>query len=158
MANNQRTTVSNTISSELKLQMLDVPKKVADNIQPVILADAKICNIVRSGFANNAISTSIYTTPADKDFYLVSCNLAVIKDSTSTSTSTQLRCVIDGLATANVLIIPSITLTPQNAFETINFNIPLKLDRNSSINIVNTTNVANIVSSGTIIGYTVEPL
>ena len=135
------------------------PTKVIDSVQPVINInpkDYRRCNIVRRNNAANATSATIYTTPADKDFYLVGVSLAVIKDATSTSTYSSLDVTIGG-ARYEILYIPEITLTAQTAQETISFSQPILVDRNTTIRVLNGTNVANITATGSIIGYTVEP-
>lgn len=134
------------------------PTKIADIVQPVINInpkDYRRCNIVRSNNAANNTSATIYTTPLDKDFYLVSSSLFVIKDITATSTSSDIRVVVEGV-TNSIIAISGITLTPQANGQTISFSSPIKIDRGTNITVINSTNVANIKASGTIIGYTVE--
>jgi len=115
---------------------------------------SRYCNIVRRGIATGT-STTIYSTPSDKDFYIVAAELAVIKDSSSTSTVSTITVVIDGVSQP-LLSIPSITLTAQNAQVTQSFRNPVKVDRGTNITVTNGTNVAVINAHGCIAGYTVE--
>jgi hypothetical protein len=111
-------------------------------------------DIVRAGTATGT-STTIYTTPTDKDFYLTGIQLAMIKDATSTSTSTNIDCQING-TTAVLINIPSFTLTAQTLSENIQYIFPIKVDRGTALRVRNSTGTANITSIGTIYGYTEE--
>lgn len=122
-------------------------------ITPVIPIVPRI-NIIKRASALNATSATVYTTPTDKDFYLTNACLSVIKDVTSTSTSSTITAVVDG-TTVNILEIASITLTVQENTVSQKWD-GLKLDRGSNINVTNSTNVANIRASACIQGYTVE--
>jgi hypothetical protein len=110
------------------------------------------CKIVRTANATNASSATIFTTPADRDFYLVAASLSYIKDITATSTVQSLNVIVDGVTTA-VIALAGITLTP--AADSLSFVLPfpLKIDRNTAITITNSQNVANIRTHGVIIGY-----
>ncbi len=127
---------------------------VMDYIQPVINISPR-CNICKGASAINATSAGIYTTPSDKDFYLASALLSVIKDVTSTSTLTSILAFIDGVQ-QSILRIGGISLTPQSDVVALSFNIPIKIDRNTAITVSNSTNVANVTAQATIQGFTVE--
>lgn len=111
--------------------------------------------IIKQNTATNSASETIYTTPSDKDFYLVACSLAVIKDASATSTASWLQVYIEGIATA-ILKIPSITLTAQTGYMVLPLPYPIKIDKNTAITINNGTAVANVLATGIIIGFTVE--
>lgn len=118
-------------------------------IQPI----QRIC---RRGSAANATSVTIFTTPTDKDFYLTSAVLTVIKDVTSTSTSSAINVTIDGVA-VQIIDIAGITLTVQNEAANITFaGDGIKVDRGTNITVTNSSNVANIRASACIHGYTQE--
>ena len=127
---------------------------IADFIQPIVKID-RTCNICRSAIGTNNTTSLIYTTPTDKDFYLCNCSLSFIKDITSTTTLISLNATIDGVERALILI-PSITLTVHSGQISLNFNNPIKIDRNTSVVSRTSTNVANILYNSTIQGYTVE--
>ena len=135
------------------------PTKINDSVQPVINInpkDYRRCNIIKRASALNSTSATIYTTPTDKDFYLVGATLSLIKDATSTSTYSALDVTING-ARGEIIYIPTITLTAETQSLSISLPFPILVDRNTTIRVLNGTNVANITSSGTIVGYTVEP-
>lgn len=137
------------------------PTMVNNSIQPVINVnpkDYRRCNIIKRNSASNSTSATVYTTPADKDFFLSAATLTVCKDATSTSTLSTLTIVPNTETSAvQLLDIASLTLTAQDGTISITLPNPIQLARNSAINVTNTTNVANIRADATIIGYTVEP-
>ena len=138
------------------------PTQLANQVIPVIDVNPKALrrsNIARTASTSGA-STTIYTTPADKDFFLVGANFSFIKDATSdiaTNAALQLRCIIDGLTTA-ILNHAVITLTAQSGNISISFPFPLKIDRNTAISLFRASTTAGVtVIAGSIVGYTVEP-
>jgi hypothetical protein len=130
---------------------------VADILQPVIEVK-RICNILKTTLATNATSSTIYTTPSDKDFYIVCMHLSVIKDITSTSTKTSIYGTIKNGVAQDILVIPSLTLNIQNECKVVNFNNPILMERGTNISLTNSTNVANINASAQIYGYTTETM
>lgn len=157
MAINRNSKVAEEIRDVFKLQQnVDGQiSNVAGQIIPVVDVNPKhsrVCDVVLHGFSDNATAVTILTTPTDKDFYLVAASIALIKDATSTSVNTDLRMTIEGVE-RRILSIPSLTLTAQSLSNNINLPFPVKIDRNTQINIVNSTNVANIKSVATIVGY-----
>lgn len=135
------------------------PERLAGSVVPVMNInpkDYRICNIAKTTSAVNATSATIYTTPADKDFYLVGFSIGLIKDATATSINSGISAYIDGLNTA-LIGIASLTLTAQSETLSQTLAYPIKVDRNTIIAVTNTTNVGNISARGSIIGYTVEP-
>lgn len=123
-------------------------------IQPVIQI-TRTCNIVKSTQASNTLTATIYTTPSDKDFYLTSASISMIKDVTATATRSYITAIIEG-STVAFCDIASFTTTVHNEAMSMTFPVPIKIDKGTNIVITNDTNVANIRSRGTIIGYTVE--
>lgn len=135
------------------------PSQIAEKVVPVMEVNPKMlrrCNVCLQNVANNSTSATIYTTPQDKDFFLVGCSITFIKDATSTSTYSAIEMTVEGQAQGNVFNIAQLTLTPQSGSESWTFPAPIKIARGTTIKIVNSTNVANIRSYGQIYGYTVE--
>jgi len=128
--------------------------ELLDYITPTIEIK-RFCNICRNNLLNNSTSVTIYTTPADKDFYMTSAQLAWIKDVTSTAITMGMTIVIES-STRYVFEIPGISLTPDVGCVSNSFYIPIKCDRNTNIELISNTNVANVRIMGTIQGYTVE--
>jgi hypothetical protein len=131
--------------------------EVIDAIQPVVEVGRRHINIIRNATATNSTSASIYTTPADKDFYLTSASLSVIKDVTAVSVRSDIQAfgADDGI-TRQILTISGITLTPQSETISISLPFPFLVKRNTSITTNNTSATANIVQSATITGYVLD--
>lgn len=108
--------------------------------------------VIKGNSATNATASTIYTTPTDRDFYLTSATLSVIKDATSTSVLSSITMYVDG-AVVLPLKISGITLTPQSESVTISYPFPIRLDRGTIITCTATTNIANIRVDGVITGY-----
>lgn len=132
-----------------------IPSQLAEKVVPVMEVNPKLlrrCNILKTATATNATTATIYAVPAGRPFYLTAATLSMIKDATATSTSTRLIVNVDGVS-ARVLTIEGMTLTADTQTLTINFPFPIKVDAGSNITVTNTTNVANITSTGVIVGY-----
>ena len=113
-------------------------------------------NIVRTGTVTNGTTTTIYTTPTDRDFFLASCSLAFIKDVTATATYCSLAAYFDAVE-RNILFYPHLATTVQTGSLSQVFIPPLKVDRGTIIRTRVDTNNANESAYGTITGYTVDP-
>ena len=136
-----------------------IPDQIADKVVPVIDVNPdhnRFVNIIASAAALNATSGTIYTTPADRDFYLTAACLSLIKDATATSTISAISCVINGITTNRVLRIEGLTLTATSQTVALAFEYPIKVDRNTAIVVTNAAAVANITASGSITGYIVD--
>jgi len=137
------------------------PKILANQIIPVIDINPKHgrrANIVAGTVKTTSGSQTVYTTPANKDFYLTTVSYALIKDvacDMATGFST-ITCTVDG-ASSNLIVQPIITLTAQNQVITISFPNPIKVDRNTLISFGGTYAAGVCVRSASITGYTVEP-
>jgi hypothetical protein len=146
--------------AKLQLSQGQIPSELAEKVIPVMEVNPKllrIANIVKSTSATNSTSAIIYTTPTDKDFYLTGANISNIKSALSTSTFSAINVILKGANVSNILLnLTGITLTAANGAYSQNFIPPILLKRGSEITITNSTNVAEIKSSGQIIGYEVD--
>jgi len=124
-------------------------------LTPVVEIKPKT-NIVRSQTAFNATSATVYTTPSDKDFYLISAALSTSKDATATSTTSSITSTIDAASGQDILRLGLLTLTAERNSIATQFNPPIKIDRGAVITVKNDTAVGNIRSVASIAGYTVE--
>lgn len=134
-----------------------IPTELNKDIVPTIEINPalqRIANIIRAGAANNATSATIYTTPSDRDFYIVAAHLSVSKDATNTSTSSALDVqAAEDNSGRTILQLATTTLTVQQASLSISFPTPLKVARGTPIRVLNDTGVANITTQGGIVGY-----
>jgi hypothetical protein len=137
-----------------------VPNFLSSSVVPVIEMNPRmlrVCNIVRSSQVSSTTGT-LFTTPANQDFYLVSANFSLIKNVTADDANgnTSLNVIIDG-ATVGVIRIPCLTLTAMQSNMSAVFPFPIKVDRNTAITITkNAITAGNSVICGSIAGYTVE--
>lgn len=135
------------------------PNQLAEKVVPTMESNPEMLrrsNIVRWALSNNSSSgATIYTTPTDRDFYLVGCQLHVIKDVTATSLRSYIQVKIDG-ADQQILVVSGLTLTVQDQSVAISFPFPVKVDRGVAIKVFNSTAVGNVTSDGAIIGYVVD--
>jgi len=136
-----------------------VPTRISEDVQMVLDINPnhnRICNIVRGGTSNTSSSTaSIYTTPADKDFYLTSAHYVFQKNVTSDNTACTLIASVDG-ADQVLLSLPSITLTATQMEAGITYSNPIKLTRNTTIRMSASFTVGALIRGANITGYTVE--
>lgn len=135
-----------------------VPNQIADKVVPVIDVNPnshRIINIITTSYANNANAT-IYTTPTNKDFYLTSVVLCRTKDAASDDTYSFLGGTIEG-AQVSFIRLSGITLTAQQQEVAINYPLPVKIDRGTTITLSKTSTTVGVNNlTGSISGYTVE--
>lgn len=135
------------------------PNQVVNSVQPVIDVHPnhnRVCNIVKSNAGTSTGATTIYTTPIDKDFYLVGVFASITKDATCDNTEAVVNIIIDG-SSNSIMRMGSQTLTAESKTASMVFPIPVKIDRNTVITITATKTAGNFSKAGSIVGYTVEP-
>ena len=133
-----------------------IPSNLSGSIVPILDVTPKNVKTARVmwGQAINATGGTVLSASAFADFdvYIIGAQLAVIKDVTSTSTSSKLNVTINGLVTT-LISLPGISLTPQTLSESISFNHPIKIDRNTAVSLANTTAVGNVTLMGSVYFY-----
>lgn len=153
--------LKNKIIDELKLNPVvdNIPSVVNPTIQPVFEVNPKFCNVIEGASKSTTGSSTLFTTPSDKDFYLVAATVQMIKDATCdhpTGDSALINVIVNG-NTEKLCVIGGITLTAQAQTVSISLPIPLKIDRNTSITIAGGSYTAGtMVKSGSIVGYTLD--
>ena len=158
MVNNYNTSISKRATDMLNVrdgQFFD--NNLGNKIVPVLEINRPVVNVLASNVVINGTSATIYTTPTDKDFYLTSAQLSVIKDATSTSTACTISATVGGVTT-QILTIKCLTLTAQENSISNSFYYPIKIDRGTNIVVTSTTNVANVGATGNIQGYLSDTL
>jgi hypothetical protein len=135
-----------------------VPTELMEKVQPVMETNPKslaVCDVSAYNVALNATSATVYTTPSDRDFYLNSVTLSMIKDASSASTSSFVTSTING-ATVNLLRLSCFASTAQTGQISTSYPKPLKLDRGVSIIVGNTSATANVRSDCCLTGWVDE--
>lgn len=157
----QNTSIKNNLIDELKLNPAvdTIPSVVNPTIQPVFEVTKK--NSL-SAFSNAVVVSSsaatLFTTPSDRDFYLTSASLSLIKDATcdKATGSLAINATING-STRAILSLPTLTLTAQNIAVANNFSNPIKIDRGTAIQRSTFSFTAGTAAfDATITGYTEE--
>jgi len=141
------------------LQNESAPNQLAEKVVPVMETNPLLLrriNIHKLANAANATSATIYTTPTDRDFYLTSVSLDLIKDVTATSLNSSVNVTVKGGVSQAILVLRTTTLTIETQNAVLLLPIPMLLERGSNITVTNTTNVANVTASAIITGYVVD--
>lgn len=140
MATIYNSDLSKEISDGAKIQTSkdQIPTQLAEKVVPVMEVNPKFfrkINLVRSVLATaSGASNVIYATPADKDFFITNLCLSFFKDAACDAATGRIAITVstDGLA-SNPLNVAITTLNLQEQTVSINFPIPLKVDRGSNI-------------------------
>lgn len=114
-----------------------------------------IIRIVRYVVRSATGTSTIYTTPSDKDFYLTGLQLSHSSNSTSDSTSCHISVTIDGIAQRPAYMLKQ-ALTASDKVVSIMLPKPIKVDRNTSITLTLSFTVGADSAVGVIYGYTEE--
>lgn len=140
------------IAREFYFSEAEAPNMVINSVQPVFEVGEVIHNIVRTNptVASNNTQT-IFTTPADKDFFLTNASISGVP--AIAAGSAYITLTIGG-ATQNILRIALDTGTPTSNSQGGPMNI--LVDRNTNITI--TSSAAGLVAWGSIVGYTKESI
>lgn len=127
---------------------------VSDIIMPVVPIVRQI-DIVRNGTSSASGALTAYTTPSDKDFYLTGIFLNISCDAASDWVTASYTATIQGVSRAFAYI-AKLTLTATQQQVSIQYPIPIKIDRGT--NIVNSLTFAagNTIRAYSLQGYTVE--
>jgi len=151
MTANNNTDVSRKIRDGLKINQAtdEVPTKVANSIVPVFVSNPDRQIMVGTGsVATDSTSATIMTTSSIKDTYLIGAMISVSKDVVSDSTNSSLIFTPYGLGATSGLHIRYEPLTAGEHQQVVNFNIPIKLTRNTTITVTNSTATASIDTAG----------
>ncbi len=114
-------------------------------------------DILRSAGQSTTGTINIYTTPADKDFYLIGFLASYQKDAAvDTATGNfSLTATIDG-ASKNLMSFSFLTLTASQQTQSSNLTIPIKIDRGTSITFTGTFGAGTMRRDVSLYGYTQE--
>jgi hypothetical protein len=157
MAKHFNPTISSDVQRIFNFKQGDtIPADVGNMLVPTIPIE-RYCNIVKSGTNSNATSTTIYTTPSDKDFYLTAFSMSLIKDVNAAGVAFSLKIYVDAVQIA-VLTISSLTLTVHSSQLNMALKYPIKVDKGTIISLTSNSAVGNFIQACNIIGYTVETI
>jgi hypothetical protein len=149
-------TILNYVTDTLVLNPLsdEIPKNVVPTIQPIFDVNRNITKIMRSATSPTTGSTTIYSTPTDKDFYLTGIHLGYTADASADNTSVNMTAFIeDGTSAYTILRLPKTTLTATTENITFTPLYPLKINRGTVIQIQSTFTVGSCTRTGSICGF-----
>jgi len=131
-----------------------IPTELNDKIMPVVDITPKITTIVRA--ADNAVTGGIvaYTTPSDKDFFLTYLHFGYTKDVAATSGAIYVRFYTDGAI--RYITLTAQSTTAETRFSDITFPYPIKIDKNTAIDMIGAFGAGAMTKYMTIGGYILE--
>ena len=124
--------------------------------KPVLIVNPDPLIQSKANDLSDASSTTIVTTHATKDTYLIGCSLSIAKSVASTSLFTDIVGTPFGDAARSLLRIRYEPITAGQFNDTIFFPKPIKLARNSVLGITNSTAIASIDTTGIVYFYEVD--
>jgi hypothetical protein len=133
-----------------------VPNNLLPNVQPVIdltPRNHRNTDIIATFNKTASGSSTVYTTPTDKDFYLCLAGLNISKDATSDNVTCAILATVGGVS-KDILRVPMQTLTaiPNSDFER-SFNKPVKIDRGTTITVLLSFTVGTITAATHVSGF-----
>jgi len=131
------------------------PTESANTIQPVLEVGPRHTNVMRRQVRSTSGTSTLYTTPSDKDFFLTYAMLSYSKDATSDNVEIPLLIVQDG-ASIRVIQINSQTTTAESRTIIVTFPYPVKCDKASAITFITTFTAGALVCNGVIGGFILE--
>lgn len=131
------------------------PLELEPRVQPTVDINPKISNVIKTFVNSVSGTTTIYTTPSDKDFYLTFAALGLTKDATADLTLSGIQITTDG-ATKVILPLPLQTTTAESVHIQLSFPYPLKCDRGTTIQMLGSFTVGAASRRGAIGGFILE--
>lgn len=106
-----------------------------------------------SATASDALSATIFTTNAERDTYLIGFDLSIAKSALAPSTNSQIQATPFGEALKAIARINYEPLTAGDHRGNVMLPVPMKLARNSTIAVLNTSATASIDATAIIYFY-----
>ena len=139
--------------------------KVADNISSqvndIIMPVVEICRhnhiVDTTGVITATGTAAAHNSNVNKDTYITAIQIAYMKDAANDNTSITVTAAIDG-ATRTIIIIPLLTLVAARDNFVYTFERPLKIDRDTAINMTGAFTVGALTRACCIMGYSVETM
>jgi len=156
MAEIQRTSILNNTANELNLQqgIQALPKNI-NSLALVYNMNAKYSHVLRNASTTSTNTSAIYTTPADKDFYLTLVTLGFSKDVVSDLVEARISITVESKA-QTILSCNTQSVTVDSRTVTLSLPYPLKVDRNTAINLIGAFTVGSCIKTASIAGFVLE--
>lgn len=158
MASITKSKVIDYCRDTLGLQNKEVlPNSVSNIVVPTFELNKQNANIVRGLVKTNTGATAIYATPVNQDFYITHASLDWQTDAANDGTSAYIQVTINGVSSGMyVLSLGKLTLTAISKSLSIAFANPIKIDRNTNVQVVTAFTVGTSVCAATLSGYLVD--
>jgi hypothetical protein len=134
------------------------PTKIADTVQPVINInpkDYRKTNLLKQTTKTNTGTSAIFTTDAIKETYITGVLLSWMSTVASDSTTAHVTCVQDG-GIVYLQRLAKLTLTATTKDMFISFMNPVKVDKNTNVNLTLGFTVGAENAQTCVYGYTVD--
>ncbi len=144
-------------SAGIQINTDKIPNELAEKIVPTFETNPeqlRKTTIVVHNTGTNATATTIYTTPANQDFYLTGYDLSLSKTAAAASARGYLMFTTNGVSRR--IYIQGEATTALQAGTRGFLNHPIKIDRSTNIQIGLPVAEATISMSATIFGYVNE--
>jgi len=159
MTDIQSKEVIDKISEDLKIQpAMKIPREIMDKIQLSYNVNPE--RLIRMAVADVQDDTleTIFTTDSSKDTFIVGATISVAKSVLSTSIFTKLLVFpFQRTAVETIFQIKYQPVTVGQFTESITFPQPIKLARNTLVQLDNSTAIASLDTSITVFFYEVDP-
>jgi len=156
---NSNLTKELTNGAKIQTSFDKVPNEIAEKVVPVMEVNPKLlfnCNKIKQVTSSVTGTTLIYTTPSDKDFYLLGGMFSMNTDAANDSNGANITMVPEGGPTTRFLGFYKVVSIAFDEIITISLNNPIKLGRNTTINIVDSFTAGNSYKQAIIYGYEVD--
>lgn len=130
---------------------------LVDDVLVPVIPIVRFNNVVREVEGAGSGNATIFTTPADKDFYLTSWVLNYATDAACDTVTIAIQCTIEGVS-RYLIRKKKITTTADDKAIVCTYTEPIKIDRNTVMSLVCSFAAGNCPRSCTITGYTMETL
>lgn len=155
--------VLKALIDELGLQpgAAEIPKQVIDKIMPVVVVKKPHQDEILASAASTSNSTTIFTVPTDKSFFLTAGFLTLLQGTAGTAAIVIKRITITPLNKGAVELIRVSTNRDVEDNQSNNQSAFLgergmQLEPGSPVTLTNNDGDANSLSAASIVGYTIE--
>lgn len=147
-------------AAQVQLAADGFPSSLSSQIVPVIEINPSLvrtANFLRDNNQSTTGTMTVFTSASDRDTYLQSVSLSFAKDATCDIATGTLHCtaIVDG-ATRKIIGHGVLTLTADARTSTISFPKPLKIDRNTAVQVNGSFTVGALSRQAIVTGFTAE--
>jgi hypothetical protein len=154
----QSIVVKNNLIDELRLNPVvdTIPSVVNPTIQPVFEVKKKFTNLVRHLNKTTTGASTILTTSSTQDTYITALVLCHTQDATCDGVLVQILATTEGSQRALMSLRFQTTTANGGLNQSVSFPFPVKLDRNTAVQLSLAFTAGTCASSVCFYGYTEE--